>query len=98
MLGELVAAPGPGEEAALVLVGLELDQVGARELGRGRTSRGEHDLPARERLGEPLRRDRLHPAQPHQAEERLAVEPVLAGLAREVPLEQRQLPLDDRLR
>ena len=40
-------------------------------------------------------RDRLHPAKPHQAEEELAVEPVLAGLAREVLLEQRDLLLGD---
>ena len=55
------------------------------------SSRGqsEHDLPARERLGEPLGGDRLEAAQTHQPRERLAVEPVLAGLAREVPLEER---------
>src|SRR4051794_27565513 len=34
MLGELVAAPRAGEEAALVLVPLELDDVRAPELGR----------------------------------------------------------------
>ena len=42
-------------------------------------------------------RDRLEAAQAHQPGERVAIEPVLVRLAREVPLEERQLLLDDRL-
>ena len=47
---------------------------------RERSCDASHDrqrqLPARERLGVAARRARLHAAQPHQAEERLRVEPV----------------------
>ena len=48
-------------------------------------SDAKHDLAARERLGEPLWGDRLEAAQTHQPRERVAIEPVLPRLAREVP-------------
>ena len=43
----------------------------------------QRELAARERLGVPARRRGFHPAEPHQPEEQLLVEPVLVALARE---------------
>ena len=95
MLGELVAGPRSREEAALVLVTLRLDHVGALELRRHEPHSASTALREVKASANRVGRNGLHPAQAHQPEERLAVEPVLAGLGREVLLEQRQLPLHD---
>ena len=64
--------------------------------GSPRQLQREQCLPARKRLGIPLGGDRFHAAKPHEAQEGLTVEPVLARLAGEVLLEEHELLFDDR--